>query len=675
MSILDDARSSLMAAFGGEKKPITRPEDQDKEEVELATFVKNKVEEVRTNANRITHEGIWMTNTAYLIGYDSVFYDTTTRTFRPINRGQSTILRNRIQANKIISATQNRLARICKQPPRYEVRPESSSQEDKDAATLGLDLLNAVWDDQKINKKRLELMMWVQQCGHGFIKVCYDSTLGKPLFDPITGEDTGDKEGAVRVDVVSPFEVFTDPLAKTIEEAQWLVQAKVRKLEYFKTHYPEMGDAVKPEDAWLLSAQYELRINSMTQAGPAGGSTTAAMKNCAIELAYYEAPSSQWKRGRMIIVANGVVLENKELPIGEIPFAKFDDILIAGKFYSESCITHARPIQDQYNRNLRKTADWVNRLLAGKYIAAKGQNLITEAINDQSGEVVEYTPVNGAQEPHAMQIPQIPGYVFTDRQALEKELYDVFGLSEVSRGQMPSAGIPAVGMQLLVEQDETRIGVEVENHEHAFAKVGGMILKYIAKTYKTKRNLKKKNKTGDYTFQDYVGDDLKENFDVTVVRGSTIPNNKFLKRQEVMNAYTQGLLGDPNDPAVKENVMSMLEFGDTTAMWEDHAIDMQQINRTIATIEAGGEPEIHELDNHALHVKIKNRYRKSDKFELLDPMAQAILLQDIEKHLQSQMELMSPGSTKPDEELMPPPPMVEGPNMEQVQMEDMIENG
>lgn len=660
-----------MSAFGEEKKPITKPEEQDKEYLDLAAFVKGKVEEVRANANRITHEGIWMTNIAYVLGFDSVFYDTATRSFRPINRGQSNILRNRIQANKIISAAQNRLARLCKQPPRYEVRPESSSQEDRDAATLGLDLLNAVWDDQKINKKRLELMMWVQQCGHAFVKVCYDPTLGKPIYDPITGEETGDKDGAVRVDIVSPFEVFCDPLAKTVEDAQWLIQAKVRKVDYFKKHYPGIGDAVKPEDSWLLSAQYEMRINSMTQAGPTGGNVLSVARNSAIELTYYEAPSSQWKNGRMIIVANGVVLENKELPVGEIPFAKFDDIIVAGKFYSESCITHARPIQDQYNRNLRKTADWVNRLLAGKYIAAKGHNLIQEALNDQSGEVVEYTPVNGAGEPHAMQLPVIPGYVFQDRQALEKELFDVFGLSEVSRGQLPSAGIPAVGMQLLVEQDETRIGVEVESHEHAWAKVGALILKYISKSYKTKRQLKKKTKTGDYTFQEYIGDDLKENFDVTVVRGSTIPNNKFLKRQEVMNAYQQGLLGDPNDPAVKEQVMSMLEFGDAQAMWEDYAIDMQQINRSIATLEAGLVPEVHELDNHALHVKVKNRYRKSDKFLELDPQAQANFLEDIEKHLAAQMELMAPGSTKEAEELMPPPPIVEGPTQ---QMEGM-ENG
>ena len=55
------------------------------------------------------------------------------------------------------------------------------------------------------------------------------------------------------------------------------------------------------------------------------------MKNSAIELIKYEARSSKFPDGRMVIAANVILLEDRPLPIGEIPFAKFDDILIGDR--------------------------------------------------------------------------------------------------------------------------------------------------------------------------------------------------------------------------------------------------------------------------------------------------------------------------------------------------------
>ena len=55
-----------------------------------------------------------------------------------------------------------------------------------------------------------------------------------------------------------------------------------------------------------------------------------------------------------------------------------------------------------------------------------------------------------------------------------------------------------------------------------------------------------------YLVKDFTGDDLKDNFDVIVVRGSTIPNSKILHRQEILNAYSQGILGDLKDPRLRE---------------------------------------------------------------------------------------------------------------------------
>lgn len=657
MGFLDKAREKLFsAADGAETKEIEAAVDQPQADIDLCAFVKKQVDDVRMQATRISHEGIWMTNIAYLLGFDSVYYDPSMRQFRPLGQvSGSYVRRNRIHSNLILPAVQNRLARMIKAAPRYEVRPNSLTEEDKDAAKLGEDIIGAVWDAEHINRKRIDLGMWLQECGHSYIGVCWDDQKGERIPEDLCPEGGVHYQGGCRIDVVPAFEGFADPLAKTMDEAGWFARVKARKLDYFRTHYPERGNLVKEEGVWLLSTQYEMRINTLNTVGPASSGTAEQMKGAALEISYYEKRSQSYPNGRHVVSANGVLLKNGELPIGEIPYAKFDDVVIGGKFYSESLITHARPLQDQYNRTLVKRAEWVNKLLTGKYIAARGHGLHQESINDQSGEVVEYDPVPGAQEPHAMNIPNLPSYAYEESKEIKNDLNEIFSLSQVSRGQLPSASIPAMGIQLLLEQDETRMGVETEQHEHSWAKVGGFILRYEDKYAITSRTLKTKGREKNYDIRNYTGEDLRKNFDVTVIRGSTVPNSKVIHRQEIMNLFSEGLLGPPQEPAVRDKVLGMLQYGDVGEAWEDHHLDKMQVQRDMEEIEQDMAPPVDEKDNHILHMIDKNRYRKSDKFFSLTPLGQQILQDNIGAHAAFAVKQSNPALATPPQ--MPPPPL------------------
>jgi hypothetical protein len=144
------------------------------------------------------------------------------------------------------------LARLCQNPPKFDVRPNSNSSEDKDCARLGLQIIEDVFDKQKFPEKQQEVLMCAMQGGNAYLQPVWDPTLGKPMIDPDTKELSG-YEGDIRIDVLNMLEVFQDPLAKSIDEMQRWAKAKVRKLEYFKERYPERGHAVKEEDVWLLS--------------------------------------------------------------------------------------------------------------------------------------------------------------------------------------------------------------------------------------------------------------------------------------------------------------------------------------------------------------------------------------------------------------------------------------
>lgn len=681
MSILDKALERLTKSMDGQKLDVKSANDQPDDEKKLVGYVRSKVEEIRNSGSRVAQEGNWMTNFAYLLGFDSVYWDSHTRQFRVLNRPAGVTNRNRIQINKILPTCQRRQARICQSAPKWEVRPDDASQEARDQARLEKELLSFYVDKERVLQKRQHMMMGLQATGSYYMCVRWNPRKGDlleapmdelempmdGLSDSIPNENTsapnqgllGDEmpekpeidtapemdseyEGDIEVSLDSAFELFPDPLATDLDDAQYYIVAKVRKLDYFAQQYPEKGQLVKQEDAWLISIQNEMRINSMVGQGPAQTGIALQTKDAAIELVYYERKSKKYPKGRMVVTANGVLLQDEELPCGEFPHVKFDDVSITNKFYAEAIITHLRPIQDQFNTLVRKRAQWTNLMLTGKWKAAKGSQLQQEALNNQSGEILYYTPVPGAQSPEQMQVPVIPQYAYTEEDKLNGMFYDIAGEGEISRGILPSSSIPAIGMQLLLEQDQNRISTVTEQHEYAFARLGKLILMYLENFVTNERLLKIADPNAQYQIKDWSGENLTSKHDVIVVRGSTAPQSLATKRNDILNLFNQGLYGNPQDPQVRAKVLTDIEFGDVSRVWADQSADFAQISKSIHEIETGIIPQISEFDNHPLHIQEKNRYRKSDKYQSLDTSKQAILLNDMDEHLKWLMKLTAP---------------------------------
>lgn len=655
---------AILGKIFGQTQDVVQSDD----ETALCTYVKSRVEEVRMTASRVAQEATWLTNTAYVLGFDSIYWDSQFKQFRAINNLKRPLQLNRIHVNMILPTMQNRLAKLCKNPPRYDVLPENASSEAKDSARLALQVLTMQWERLEINRKRIELLMWVMQAGHAFLKVYWDPLKGRIIQNPLTGES--DFEGDVEVDVKSPLNIFSDPMASSDDHAKWKVEANIRRLSYFKDNYPDKGMLVKEESAWLLSLQYETQLNNMNGAPTAGGSQL--IKNSAIELIYYEKPSRKHPRGRQVVTANGILLEDKELPVGIIPLIKFDDITIGGKYYPEAIVTHLRPLQDQYNDLLRRRQEWVRKLLNGKILAQNDSNIKEEAFRSDAAEIITYDMKPGGLPPTPLQMPMIPNYAYEEEEKLKSQFGEISGISQPSKGQMPSSSIPAIGMQMLVEADDTRIGIETEGHEIGYAKTGKLILEYIKEGYQTDRVLKSAGQPFEYAIKEFKGSDI-ESTDVLVIRGSTLPGSKTLRRQELLNAFTQGLIGDPSDPKVRQKVFAQLEFSFLGEMWEDYALSEGQIRRQIEMIEQGITPPMHELDDHALAMLMLNRIRISDKFDTFTPQIQQLFNDQIEAHIQALMKIANPdlaAQEKVDEQMK----QVKGQIAQSPQMQQQLNN-
>ena len=142
---LDKARSRLEAWSNGDEPELQSAEDQTEAEKALVAFVENELEQRRSSSARVAMEGIALTNVAYLCGFDSVYFDGVSRQFKPIPAPSQLVAKNKVHVNRILPTCQNRLARLLKNEPRWEVKPESGDEDDKDAARLAEEVLIQLW--------------------------------------------------------------------------------------------------------------------------------------------------------------------------------------------------------------------------------------------------------------------------------------------------------------------------------------------------------------------------------------------------------------------------------------------------------------------------------------------------------------------------------------------------
>ena len=200
-----------------------------------------------------------------------------------------------------------------------------------------------------------------------------------------------------------------------------------------------------------------------------------------------------------------------------------------------------------------------------------------------------------------------------------------------------------------------------ELHELSWAKVFRHMLMFVEQGYQIPRKLKLAGKDNQFIVTELEGRMLRGNNDVRVRRGSSLPNSKTLKRQDIVNTMSLGLLGDPkSNPQVAMNILDELEFGQSENMWQDLKIDSAQIKRGMDAMERGEQIEVNQKDNNVFWCQELNRFRKSEKFGQLPEEIQRLFEANLEDRLNQLMPPNPANTPMPSLPPMPPPPIGAG---------------
>jgi hypothetical protein len=585
---------------------------------------------------RRPHEQRWMLSLAFLAGKQYVFFNSAAHILQQIQRVKN---RSRIVDNILLPRWRRQVSDLIKTAPAMSVVPNSNEDEDIKAAKLGDKVLQHVWRSRRMKKSIRQLAGWIFSTGNGFLDDRWNPKLG-----PMQLNEQGEMvyAGDADVGVWSPFEILLPAanLGETdLHSMPWLMKAKWRGLDYLTSNFPRGKEVVEESRPNVVAGANlilgrEIRANAKVPG--------AILKELKIQ------PCAEFPKGIFVTGANGIILQFTDYPYDYYNLEHFKDIDIPGIFWGKSTVDAALPQQIRWNKT-NNEIDEYNRTAKGKLLAPKRSGI--EVVQDDThGEVVYYKPVMG-HKPDYINLKSLPPTFMQALDIAAGSTDDLFSQHEITQGTNKSDIRSGEMVARLREQDAHGAIPAHAVFEESLEAVGSRILQRVAKGYTSERMIKVVGRDNEYEVIAFKGADLRNNTDVSVKRQSTLPDSRIDREVEIMNRYQAGLYGDPADPEVRREVLNMLDdvpadpdYGEVKldemyASWENNILANQEVDLML----------VNEYDNHAVHLKKHNVFRKGldyQKIKLADPRLFMVLEERFIKHSMMHQEFIDQAMAK-----------------------------
>ena len=560
----------------------------------------------------------WLINLSFLAGKQYVFYNQTAEML------QQVLLRKgkmRIVDNKLLPRYRKQVSRLIRNNPSVTVVPSSSDQEDIEAARKGTKFLKHFWRNGKMKKKVRELGGWIYGCGNGFLSDAWDPMLGPTKLN--TEKGTLEYEGDVTCGVWSPLEVgfpVTGLGDTDLHAMPWMMRMKYRSLEYLAANY-EDGERVLNEQRPPGTLDVAMLWN------PSGDIASEVEGATLIEL--YVKPNKKFPQGLFLVGSNKVMLGKSIYPFNHYHMEQFKDIEVPGVFWGMATMEAAIWLQKIHNKTLSDIVEFNKIMARGKYLIPRGSKMEIEP-DDTHGQKLLYTPVMG-HKPEILDLKGLPATYDKALMLVANGLMELFHQHEVTQGTNKSDIRSGDMVELLLESDDMG---NVPTHavfEESLEACLHRILLRVQKGYTTERMIKIAGEANNYEVLSFKGADLKDNTDVFVKKESTLPDSRTIRNKRVMDRYSAGLYGMPEDPKVQRKVLKMLDDAIVEDIYGETHLDEQNANvENRALLEQPGVVlASNDYDNDGVHLQIHRNFRKGRTYQKVKEQdAQAGLILD-----------------------------------------------
>ena len=510
--------------------------------------------------------------------------------------------------NHIAPIVETRLAKLAKVRPTPNVRPTSSEQNDVYCAKLAKAIIDYTRNKLQIPKIISEATVWSEVCGTSFYKVTWNSSKGTVLSENEKGKIS---VGEIEVSVCPPFEIYPESSScNDINDCKSIIHARAYHIDDIKRIW---GVDVKGEDINVFSLDNVQAIGGYGYFGNTSKVVNGIRNNYAIVLEKYENPTTEFPNGRLIIIAGDKLVHLSELPYlngndGErcFPFIRQTCIDHPGCFWGSSIIERLIPVQRSYNTLKNRKHEFMNRLSMGVLTVEDG-SVDTENLEDDGlspGKVLVYR--QGSNPPKFMNFDRVPIDFTSEENILLNEFTYISGVSDLLRNSVANySQMSGVALQVLVEQDDTRISITADKIRESIK----MMAKHVLRLYRQYATVPRLSKivgdNGDIEVFYFNSSDISSD-DVVFETGNEVGETVAQKRSMVFDLLNAGLLHDENGKLsnrMRVKALDLLGFG----VWEN-AQDINELhlkkasNENLKFLEGCIKLDPLEVDDHDIHI-------------------------------------------------------------------------
>lgn len=449
------------------------------------------------------------------------------------------------------STVETVVPRLVSNRPQIDIVPREP--EDQDRATIMNNLIDYQWDLMDMNVLLPEAVKEMAIYGTVILKVGWKKEEKEVISAEVVDEEIPEL-GTVpitekktvydgpSVELVDLYDFFWDPEATDIDTAKWVIHRTKRSLDYLKEKqrqkiYKNINLLEQSASPVQLDDQKQQRRATLGISLP---DYTAEKDDKDIELLEY------WSDDKVCVVANrSVIIREEKNPYrhGKKPFIRCVDQKVPHEFLGVGEIEPIESLQYELNDRRNQRMDNITLALNRMFKVVNGKNVDEDELVSEAGGVVHMDSLDAVD---TFDIPDVTSSSYQEETLIKADIQTTSGVTDFSRGTASDAlaNDTATGISLLQEASNARFRLKVQNIEDMLIKRLGELMVAMNEQFISEDQVIRIVGEEGTTFEKVKADEIRGNFDVSVVAGSTLPASESVEKKQIMEAY-QLFLGDP----------------------------------------------------------------------------------------------------------------------------------
>jgi hypothetical protein len=457
---------------GSSSQATYQPSEEEQSALKLAEQLYSKAKKARSKYDRNWPK------------YYRMFRGQQWDTRRPSYRHSEVV-------NHIFKTIQSTVPIQTDNRPRFEFLPEEPS--DLELAEILNEAAEADWTKGNWGLQQLEVIYDANFYGTGLSSLTHD-------------EKKNYGAGGLCYDSTDVLYFFPDPDALDVNKrCGFAVYAEPIDVAKLKREYPDKAQFLKPDLVDLNSGGRgdpgadRFTIPNDNWASVAEGVSDPSGKDKVLKITVWVAPEflsddydekesvvsdpktgeqkkifeqiAKWPKGRKIVIASKVVLENTENPYddAEIPFQRLLNYVVPHEFWGISEVEQLEGPQKTFNKLLNFALDVLTLMGNPIWVVDNSSGVDTDNLVNKPGLVVEK---NAGSEVRREEGVQLQPYVLQLAQNMVEWFDAVSGSQEVSRGVQPTGITAASAISSLQEAAQTRLRQKSRNMDYYLQDLG-----------------------------------------------------------------------------------------------------------------------------------------------------------------------------------------------------------